>query len=906
MRLITLLAALLMTASAFAQHPSPPWPEANYDPAVPTMESVLGHKPGERISWHHETRSYFEALAKAAPERLAMHRYADSWEGRELFYVVISSAKNMANIDSIKAGMQQLRNADDIDRAEASEIIDSQPAVTWLSYGVHGNEISSTDASMMTAYHLLASRGDERVDQIMSDTVVVIDPMQNPDGRDRFIHHFEMAEGLVPSADRFSAEHNEPWPGGRTNHYLFDMNRDWFMLTQPESRGRVEAIQQWYPVAFVDAHEMGSDQTYYFSPEAIPYNPHIAADQRSSLKLFGQTNARWFDHYGRDYYTREDYDAFYPGYGASWPSYFGSIAMTYEQASARGLLIRQYDGNVMTYADTVFNHFLTSLGTAETVAQNRQKFLQDFHDYQRSAIAEGGSEEIRAYVLPAQADQAGANKLAGLLVAQGVDVGVATQRFSACGQSFGAGSYVINLAQPAKRLVRSLLDPQIDMEATFLAEQERRRAKGIDHQMYDVTAWSLPLMMNVASVACARTPSVETRPATGVLQQPGAVSAGPAQVAYLVPWGEVTAVRFLALALRQGIRLKSTDLAFTHQGTRYPSGTLIVDVADNEPSLHATVSTLATSSGARVVAVNDSWVSDGPNFGSGNVVRHNLPRVAMAWDSPTDSNSAGNMRFVIEQQFGFPVVAIRSQHLPRIDLHDFDVLILPEESSFGGGNYAQTFGKSGIASVKQWVEKGGVLIAIGSATRFVADANIDLIAIRRENAATESDEEGKPKAGAKPGKDKADEKKEATVAGTFLTSAEELESAIAAEDKAPDSMGGVLAYADVDPDHWMSAGVAQRLTVLVEGSDIYTPIRLDSGVNVARFGAADELLASGYIWEENRRQLAYKPFAVAQAQGRGFVIAFTQNPNKRAYMDGLNVIFANAIFRGAAHARPLH
>ncbi len=906
MRLTTFLAAMLLATTAYAQRASVTWPDADYDPAIPTMESVLGHKAGARISWHHETLKYFAALKQAAPDRVSVHRYATSWEGRDLVYVVISSPENIANIDGIKAGMQQLRNAGGTDRAAASNIIESQPAVTWLSYGVHGNEISSTDAAMMTAYHLLAARGDERVSQIMSSTVVVIDPMQNPDGRDRFIHQFEMAEGLVPSADRFSAEHNEPWPGGRTNHYLFDMNRDWFVMTQPESRGRVEALQQWYPVAFVDAHEMGSDQTYYFSPEAIPYNPHIAADQRASLALFGKTNARWFDHYGRDYYTREDFDAFYPGYGASWPSYFGSIAMTYEQASSRGLLIRQYDGNVMTYADTVFNHFLTSLGTAETVAQNRQKFLQDFYDYQLSAIAEGGSEDVRAYVLPAQADQAGADKLAGLLVAQGVEVGTATQAFRACGQSFDAGSYVINLAQPAKRLVRSLLDTQIDMDADFVAEQERRRAKGIAHQIYDVTAWSLPLMMNVDTVACARAIGVDTRPASADLQQPGAISGGQAKVAYLIPWGQVTAVRFLALALRQEIRLKSTDLTFTHQGTRYPSGTLIIDVADNEPSLHAAVSTLAASSGASVVAVNDSWVSDGPNFGSGNVVRHNLPKVAMAWDSPTSPTSAGNMRFVIEQQFGFPIVPIRTRHLSRVDLHDFDVLILPEESSFGGSGYAAVLGKPGIASLKQWVEKGGVLIAIGTATRFIADANVDLISIRRENAAIEADDskgKGKPDAG-KPGKD--DDNKEATVAGTFLTSAEELASAIAAEKKAPDQMGGVLAYADVDPDHWMAAGVAETLNVLVEGSDIYTPIRLDSGVNVARFRADDELLASGYIWDENRRQLAYKPFAVVQSQGRGQVIAFTQNPNKRAYLDGLNVIFANAIFRGAAHARPLH
>ena len=910
MRFVTLLAATLLATGVTAQENFEFWPNADYDPAVPTIEQITGHAPGERVTWHADAIRYFEALASADPDRVSVHRYARTWEGRDLIYVVISSPANMARIDEIKSGMQRLRDAGSTDSAQAANIIQSQPAVTWLSYGVHGNEISSTDAAMLTAYHLLASRGDDRVDDILNNTVVVIDPMQNPDGRDRFIHHFEMAEGLLPDVDRLSAEHNEPWPGGRTNHYLFDMNRDWFILSQPETRGRIDAIQEWYPVAFVDAHEMGSDSSYYFAPEAIPFNPHLAADQRASLELFGKTNAGWFDRFGIDYFTREIFDAFYPGYGASWPSYFGSIAMTYEQASARGLVVRQYHGNDLSYAYTVRNHFVTSLGTAETVAKNHRKFLQEFYDYQVSAIREGGSEDIRAYVLPAQDDQAGANKLAGLLVRQGAEVGIATEAFRACGRSFETGSHVINLAQPAKRLLRTLLDTNVEMDADFLAEQERRRGKGLPDEIYDVSAWSLPLMMNVESVACRRAVRVATRPAGPETQLPGSVTGGEAGVAYLVPWGEATAIRFLANGLRQGLAIKSTDKAFTHAGTRYPSGTLIVSLAENDDSLHSVVQELARSSGAHVVAVDDSWITDGPNFGSQNVVRHNLPKVAIAWDRPTSSYSAGNTRFVIERQFDFPVTPIRTRHIATSNLSDYDVLILPEASQFGGGGYGPELGEAGAANLKDWVAKGGVLIGVGNANRYLADANVDITSIRRENAVIDTGEDeknGKSKPGGKPGsKGNGDEPLESTVEGSYLTSADEYDTSITPEKEAPDSIGGVLVQADVDPDHWLGAGVASTLNILVRGSDIYTPIRLDSGVNVARFKAADDLLISGYIWEENRKQLAYKPFAVVQAQGRGFVIAFTQDPNIRAYLDGLNVIFANAIFRGAAHARPIH
>lgn len=886
------LATVLLALNANAQDDFF-YPGANYDPAVPTFEDVLGYSPGGRITWHRDAIRYFEALAEAAPDRVSVNRYAESWEGRELIYVVLTSAENMARIDSVKTGMQRLADPRATSRADADQLIADQPAVTWLSYGVHGNEISSTDASMLTAYHLLASRGDSRVAQIMSDTVVVIDPMQNPDGRDRFLQHYNQAVGMMTNGDRISAEQDENWPGGRTNHYLFDLNRDWFILTQPETIGRVRLLQEWYPVAYVDAHEMGSDGTYYFAPEAVPYNPHLADNQRASLELFGRTNASWFDRYGIDYFTREVYDAFYPGYGASWPSYFGSIAMTYEQASSGGQIFRQYDGNVVSYAYTVRNHFLTSLGTAETVQVNREKFLNDFYDYQASAIEEGRSESIRSYIIPTQNDQSGADKLAGLLVEQGVEVGRSNESFSACGNSYDAGSYVINLAQPSKRLIRTLLDPDVPLEAGFLEEQEARRARNVRDQIYDVTAWSMPLMMNVRADSCNRAVTPSMVAAGPELVQPGEVSGATGSVGYLVPWGSAASVRFLTNSLTRGLKVKSNDLAFTHMGDRYPAGTLIVDTADNPADLAAIVAELAESTGADVVAVDDSWVTDGPNFGSGNVVRFSEPQIAIAWDTPTASYVAGNTRYVIERQFDYPVTAIRVSSLARADLSAYHVLILPAQS---GAGYSAALGEGGIDNLKDWVSRGGVLIGIGSANRFLADPAVDMLAIRREDAVYEVELEETTG---------DDDEESSTVAGRYITEESEYMDLLVPEKGSPDSVAGVLIRADVDPDHWLGAGVAATLNVLVRGGDVYTPITIDNGINVARFQGADDLLASGYIWEENRKQLAYKPFVVAQPTGRGIVIGFTQDPNVRAYLDGLNLIFMNAIFRASAHARPV-
>ena len=880
------------------------WPDADYDPSIPTIETVLGYPPGERITWHADTLRYFEALARAEPERVTLTHYAKSWEGRQLYYVVISSPENTEQLETIKQRMQQLADPRKTSRKQAEQLVQSLPAPVWLSYSVHGNEISSTEAAMLTAYHLLASKGDDRVAAMLENTVVVIDPLQNPDGRDRFIHHYEIAKGLLPDSDPLSVEHNEPWPSGRSNHYFFDLNRDWFIQTQPETRGRVQALLEWYPVAFVDAHETGARGNYFFPPPAPPYNPHTTTDQIDKLLWFGKNNARWFDQLGVDYYTREIFDAFYPGYGASWPSFFGSVSMTYEQTSTRGLVIRRDDGHEEHYREGVRNHFITSLATIETVVNHREHFLTGFYNYRASAIEEGRRESVRAYIMPVQADQPAADKLAGLLASQGIEVDRAISSFSACGQSYAAGSYVVRADQPAKRLLRTLMDQQVPIKPSFLAEQEQRRAQKQHVEIYDVTAWSLPLMFNVTTDTCKRRIKGDFVAVNAGQKNHSlplqAAQIESAQVAYLIPWGTAPAIRFLSGALRRGLNIMSLDKAFTHQKTPYPAGTLILNVADNPPNLTSQVTELARATGVRPVPVNDSWVKDGPNLGSPVAFQVHAPRIAIAWDRPVNGYNAGNTRYIIEQQFDYPVTPIRVPRLAQADLSRYQVLILPGTDY--GGNYRAELGEEGIKNLKDWVSRGGVLIGLGSANRFLADPEVDLLAIRREQAreaeGDDSIQESSDKAsGSNPSKP--------TVAGTHLKDASAYRDAISPQHSNPDIVVGALVKADVNPEHWLGAGVASTLNVLVRDGDIYTPIPLDKGVNVARFTGADKLLLSGHLWEQNRKQLAYKPFVVIQGTAKGYVIGFTQDPNVRAYLDGLNLIFMNAIFRAPAHARPV-
>ena len=898
MAIVRLAAAILagaifmLTGAVSAQQSNPEndyyWPGANYDPAVPTVKDVLGYSTGEKITTHADMMRYLQALADFAPNKVRTWSYGQSWEGRDLIYMALSSEENIAQLDDFKAGMQALSDPRVTSNAEAERLINELPASTWLAYSVHGNEISSTDAAMMTAYHLLAARNDERVPSILENSVVFINPLQNPDGRDRFIHRFRTAKGLEADSDPASAEHNEPWPSGRTNHYLFDMNRDWIVLTQPGTQGHVKALQEWYPLVFVDLHEMGGNSTYYFAPEAVPYNPHLSSGQRDSLFLFGRTNAKWFDRFGFNYFTRDIFDAFYPGYGASWPAYYGAVSMTYEQASSRGLVYRRYDGTDLPYAQTVRQHFITSMATLETTATNRQALLQNFFDYQKSAIEEGRADrENRSFIFPATRDKAANQKLMSLLVEQGIEVQQATGNFRACNVNYGAGTYFVDAAQPRKRMIRTLLDPHVDMEAEFVAEQERLRHKNISHNIYDVTAWSLPIMFNVDMNICGRavdTPSTQVE--TGRIGA-GSLNTAAANVAYLVPWGDMAAGRFLAAALREDLNVKIIDEDFTLGGRTYSAGTLIMDVARNPENLGTIIEGLVRRTGAEVVGVDDSWVDAGMDLGSRATNRVIAPKIAMLWDEPTSQYAAGNTRFMIEHQIGYPVTVVRTGDFSRLRLDRYQVMIIP--SSFG--SYSRSLGESGARKLDEWVRNGGVLIGTGTALRYLTDEKVGLLSIHRENQVKENVSETKASG--------------SVVDGTLYTSEEQMRNAIEPANERPDSVPGAFAIATVDKDHWLASGVADNLNVLIRGSDIYTPSKLNSGTNVAWFKGADELHASGLLWEENRKQLAFKPFVVVEDRGYGMVIGFTQDPAVRAYLDGLNLIFTNAIFHGAAQARPV-
>ncbi|MEM7689636.1 MAG: M14 metallopeptidase family protein [Pseudomonadota bacterium] len=865
------LSGLVAGAASLAAFASPlqaqSFLDGDFDPAIPTATDTLGYAPGTNITSPVEMLDYLEALARSAPDRMRIVKYGETWEGRPLHYAVITSAANMANLDAVKADMANIAAG----RASNGSAL----PVTWLTYSVHGNEISSTDAALTMAYHLLAAQGDARTETILNDSIVIIDPLQNPDGRARFVNHFRQNTGIVPSGDRQSAEHDEPWPSGRVNHYMFDLNRDWFTLSQPETRGKVAAIREWNPVVVSDIHEMGGDNTYFFSPAADPISPQITADQRRLYEILGRNNARYFDAMGQPFFTREVYDLFYPGYGDTWNTHHGAIGSTYEQASARGLVFDRRDGGVTTYRQGVRNHFMASFGTAEAVAQNAERFLGDFANY-RAANANGAAGR-GSYVIDLGTRRWNAEKLGRRLAAQGIAVTRRDGPVSACGRSYPKGYLAVSQAQPAARLVRALLDKDTQLPRDFVAAQEERRSEDLRHELYDVTAWSVGLMSGLNVDVCEGAVGGNPLSATAPIAP---VTGGSGDFAVAVPWTDSGQARLVTMALRQGFEARVTDEAFTSGGIEYPRGTVVFAAGANEEGALAEIEALSSEIGAETSRLASGWVEDGPNLGSASFVRLTLPRVAMAWDEGISQLSAGAMRYVLEQRIGLPVTPIRNQRLGSADLSDYDVMIVPEGSP----------GSGMVRNLKDFVSKGGVLVTIGRSLDAFARGDSPLLAVKREAAlgldlsSPEGEGDGLSEASA-------------------IESEAEYRDLIRNQRALPDTLPGALLNTVSDPNIFLSAGYDDGAVVNATGSAVYTPLDRANGINAVRFANANDLIASGYVWNENQRQIAFKPYLMAQPTGAGVTIGFVHDPSTRGYLDGLDLMIANAVLIAPSRVR---
>lgn len=893
----SMLAALALALQVAAGAPLELAPGATYDPAIPTIKQVLGHDFGEKITTPEEIPIYLRALVQAAPDRTRLTEYARTWEDRPLWLFVIGSPERIARLDQIKADLRRLADPRSLSRADADRLVRELPVVTWLMHGVHGNEISSSDAALAEAYHLLASRNDADIQAVLRDSIVVIDPMQNPDGRARFVFQNLLGAAASVDSNRMSAEHDEPWPGGRSNHYLFDMNRDWFSQSQPETRGRSRAILDWFPHVVVDLHEMGGDGTYYFGPPADPINPHIPPAQRASFDLFGRANAARFDTRGFAYFVRENYDEFYPGYGDSWPIFQGAIGMTYEQASARGLAWKRNDGDTLTYRDGIVHHFTAAITTTITAAKNRERLVREFYDYRRTAVEEGEKSATREYVIVPGRDPSRALALARSLAAQGVEVRRADESIKVGTRTIPAGAFVATNAQPTGRLLRNLLDPQTSQDEAFVKEQDRRRRLRLSDEIYDITAWSLPLVFDVEvltspAVITAKSsviPSPAGRTLVDGLTAPSSAALPAAKVGYILPWGSATAAA-VEEALRAGIRVRQAGKTFTLAGRKFDVGAALVRVSENGSNLAARLAPIIAKHQAEAVPIDTGYQDEGISLGSENVVALKAPRVLLAWDAPTQAQSAGWTRYVLERRFGVPVTAVRVGSIERTDLNDFDVIVLPS------GTYAPLAGQQALDRLREWLRGGGTIVTIADASRWAAGDRINLLETRTELRG------GRPEAEERPAGQGASGSNQTPGSSSNSTPpAFDYTKSIQPERERPENTPGAIVRVTMDMEHWLSAGQDGELQVMLEGQRIFTPIRLDKGRNIGVYAGKDRLVASGLMWDEARDQIAQKAYLIYQPVGRGHVIAFAEDPNFRAFTEASELLFINAVLLGPAY-----
>ncbi|MBZ5588936.1 MAG: carboxypeptidase [Acidobacteriia bacterium] len=869
-------------------------PKAAHDPKVPTLKSVLGFDWGEEITDPDQVARYAQALEASAAGRVRLLEYGRSTEGRPLLLLVVGSAENLARFDAIETDLGRLGDPRSLPEAQAENLIRQLPAVVWIQCSVHGDEASGGDAGLALAYHLASGTGAE-VERILASALVVVDPMENPDGRARFVASNRQARGARADPERVAAEHVQPWPGGRVSHDLFDLNRDWFVLSQPETAARVAAMLRYHPIVVTDLHEMEADMGYYFAPPAAPRHPLLVGQGDALLDLLGRANAAAFDAHGYRYWTREVFDAFYPGYGDSWPNLSGAVGMTFEEGGSRGLAILLKDGDTVTYADAIEHHLLAAFTTCLTTAGNRERFLRAWFAYRQTAVAEGQRGSARAYVLGDGKRSVSALELGELLARQGVEAA----RVTAGKEGVATGSVLVPLDQPLGRLARALLDRGASMGEAFEKEQERRDAKRLPDEIYDLTAWSLPLLRGLEARTLQTVPGglgiERIKPGERSL---GTVS-GEGKVAFLLSWENEASVRALARLLQAGLKVAVATKPFTVGGKAFERGTVVVRRAANGEALRQQVEEIARETGASFVGTDTGYADKGIDLGSTHVVPLKVPRIAVAWDVPTSPMSAGGLRWALERAFGYPVSAVRTGSLARADLSHFDVIVIPD-SWERGGSYPVTLGEEGAKRLASWADEGGTIVAVGAGAAFLTGEKIGLLASKLEKrlGSQPQPEKGNPEKG-KSEKGKPEEAERGSAAGERSFN---YEDAIKPPDEDPPLVPGSILRVELDTESVLAAGFpGGTVDVLVESHRIFTPLKLDRGSNVGVYARPDDLVQAGFALATSREQLPHKGYLMLQECKRGKVVAFAEDPVSRGLARSAMLLFANAVFFAPAY-----
>lgn len=844
-----------------------------FDPSIPTIQSVLGYDFGQNITRHAEMERYYQALVAAAPQQIKMEKIGETYEGRALYYVILSSAQNMSRLEDFRQNNLKLADPRKTPSSEADQIIQNDPVFVALTYSVHGNEHSGVEAGMAIAYYLLASK-DEETQTILKNCVIIIDPMQNPDGRERFINYFYQTKGLHPSGDLNSAEHNEVWPRGRYNHYLFDMNRDWIALTQTETRARIHAYQQYQPQVYIDLHEMGENSTYFFPPTSTPQNPNVPKSTLDWWRILGKAVANDFDKNDIDYFTSEGFDFWFPGYGDSWPAYNGALSATFEEASVRGLLALREDGLLVHYQDAIWHHFVSSLAVCKMSSSHREDKLRDFYNFRTSAVQEGRTQIPKAYIINRQKDPLECDRLVERLLFQGIEVRQATSDFHLAAtdypsdiakiRDFHAGDYIISMDQPLKRLIKVIFEKEEPFDKKFLEEEARRKSENEPTEIYDITAWAIPLAYNLDVYWSADPFTAGSTALTAVSSKPAALA--EAGFAYVLDYDSNEAIAAALQLMGKGVRIYSSLKPFTLNGKDYRAGSFIVKVKDNPKELRDYISQTSVQTGASFDATNTAWTEEGPDLGSEDVFFLQKPKVAVLSNEPTDATSCGAIRYLFDFHYPADYTVVEAMQLGDLKLKDYNVIVFPD-----GSDYSDYIKADTLEQLKNWIRNGGTLIAIGGGTGLFADNSDFSDAHHIKKFLKNSTEEPE---------DSDDKKKDAKQ-----------------DTEKPDFVPGSIARVNLYKKSFLTFGYGDDQLPVFVYSDNVLSMKKDAKPAVVYAGENDVKYA-GLFWDITRKRLAGKVYSSEEKVGEGHVILFAEDPNFRAYWDGLNKLFMNGILYG--------
>jgi hypothetical protein len=831
-KLLVFCVSLLFFSTVFAQVPSP--------------EQFLGYPLGSRYTPHWKIVDYFKTVAAAAPATIKYQEYGKTNEGRTLFVTYISTANNISNLEKIRSNNLALSNA------STAGSVSSAPVVVWLSYNVHGNEASSSEAAMGTLF-ALADPANTKTKQWLENTVVVIDPCLNPDGRDRYVNWFSSVIGEMYNPSLDAREHREPWPGGRTNHYNFDLNRDWAWQTQKESVQRMQLYNQWMPQVHVDFHEQGVNNPYYFAPAAQPYHEVITKWQRDFQQTIGRNHARYFDSNGWLYFTKEVFDLLYPSYGDTYPIYNGAIGMTYEQGGgpSGGAAVLTQEGDTLTLLDRVNHHYTTSLSTIEVASQNAAKLMAEYQKFFTDASS-GKIGEYQSYIIRyTEKDGQRIAALENLLTKNNIQYSRARSG-NYKGYDFGTGKdasfavaandLFIPAAQPKGALVKVLFEP---------------RTVIVDSATYDITAWSLPYAYGLQAYASKQ--ALPAGGSSGVAGENNVTTTNNSAYGYVIPWNGMQSVKLVSDLLQKGIKLRMSEESFELNGQHFDRGTVIVLKTSNQyyPNLWADLKAAADKNKVSLSAVNSGLVEKGYDFGSSRVVPLKKRRIAVLTGEGVGSNAAGEVWQYFDQQVGYPVTLINLNDLPRIRLSDYDVLIMPD------GNYRFLNDKAQAESFRNWIREGGHVVAMEGAVAQLAKLEWTLKSKKQDEESSKDTYES-------------------------LRKYENRE-----RDFIPDMIPGSIFRVEMDNSHPLAFGYPDHYYTLKQDNRIYEFIE-DGGWNVGVIKKDKQV--AGFVGSRLQSKLQDGLLFGVQDIGGGTITYLADDVLFRSFWENGKLMFANAVF----------